>query len=111
MTGYSLYMGTGPIGIAILETRLSQNTQIVHSRLIEHLRPDNPLAHALYPLAPFSLTDPAGISALNHEVAREAATIAYNDDFALMLIVILDSLPLLLLVRVPRRLLPAAADD
>ena len=39
--------------------------------------------------------------------------IGYIDDFALMLIVILASLPLLLLVRVPRRqpLTAAAADD
>src|SRR5689334_25391526 len=51
----------GSIGIAILETELSQNTQIVHSRLIEHLRPDNPLAQAPYLTAPFSLTDPTGI--------------------------------------------------
>ena len=38
--------------------------------------------------------------------------IGYIDDFALMLIVILASLPLLLLVRAPRREpVPAAADD
>jgi DHA2 family multidrug resistance protein len=91
----------GSIGIAILETELSQNTQIVHSRLMEHLRPDNPLAQAPYLSAPFSLTDPTGIAALNHEVTRQAPMIAYNDDFALMLIVILASLPLLLLVRTP----------
>ena len=85
----------GSIGIAILETQLSQNTQIVHSRLVEHLRPDNPLAQAL-----------------NHEVTRQAAMIAYNDDFALMLIVILASLPLLLLVRgPPRQPMPVAAVD
>jgi len=102
----------GSIGIAILETQLSQNTQIVHSRLVEHLRPDNPLAQAPYLSAPFSLTDPSGIAALNHEVTRQAAMIAYNDDFALMLIVILASLPLLLLVRGPRRQpMPVAADD
>ena len=102
----------GSIGIAILETQLTQNTQIVHSRLIEHLRPDNPLAQAPYLSAPFSLTNPSGIAALNHEVTRQAAMIAYNDDFALMLIVILASLPLLLLVRGPRRQpVPAAADD
>ena len=102
----------GSIGIAVLETQLTQNTQIVHSRLIEWLRPDNPLAQAPYLTAPFSLTDPSGIAALNHEVTRQAAMIAYNDDFALMLLVILASLPLLLLVRVPRREpMPAAADD
>ena len=102
----------GSIGIAILETELSQNTQIVHSRLIEHLRPDNPLAQAPSLSAPFSLTAPSGIAALNHEVTRQAAMVAYNDDFALMLIVILASLPLLLLVRHPRRQpVPAAADN
>jgi MFS transporter, DHA2 family, multidrug resistance protein len=102
----------GSIGIAILETELTQNTQIMHSSLVEHLRPDNPLAQFPYLSAPFSLTDPSGIAALNQEVTRQAAMIAYNDDFALMLMVILASLPLLLLVRVPRRQpMPAAADD
>jgi MFS transporter, DHA2 family, multidrug resistance protein len=102
----------GSIGIAILETQLAQNTQIVHSRLIEHLRPDNPLAQAPYLSAPFSLTTPSGIAALNHEVTRQAAMIGYIDDFVLMMIVILASLPLLLLVRVPRRQpMTAAADD
>jgi len=37
---------------------------------------------------------------------------AYNDDFALMLMVVLASLPLLLLIRGPRRQpVAAAADD
>src|SRR5947209_2244521 len=102
----------GSIGISIVVALLAENTQVVHSRLVEHLRPDNPLAQAPYLMAPFSLTTPSGIAALNHEVTRQAAMIAYNDDFALMLIVILASLPLLLLVRGPRRQpLPAAADD
>jgi MFS transporter, DHA2 family, multidrug resistance protein len=102
----------GSIGIAILETELAQNTQIVHSGLVEHLRPDNPLAQAPYLLAPFSLTAPSGIAALNQEVTRQAAMIAYIDDFMLMLIVILACLPLLLLVRGEDRQ-PAAvgADD
>jgi DHA2 family multidrug resistance protein len=106
-----MHMLGGSIGIAILETELSQNTQIVHSRLMEHLRPDNPLAQAPYLSAAFSLTDPSGIAGLNHGVTRQAAMIAYNDDFALMLIVILASLPLLLLVRTPRRQPLPAADD
>src|SRR5947207_7032884 len=101
----------GSIGIAILETELTQNTQIVHSRLMEHLRPDNPQAQAPYLTSPFNLTTPSGIAALNHEVTRQAAMIGYIDDFALMLIVILACLPLLLLVRSPRRRpVPAAAE-
>jgi MFS transporter, DHA2 family, multidrug resistance protein len=102
----------GSIGIAVLEMQLVQNTQIVHSRLMEWLRPDNPLAQAPFLAAPFSLTTPSGIAALNHEVTRQAAMIGYIDDFALMLIVILASIPLLLLVRGPRRQpATAAADD
>ena len=65
--------------------------------------PGQPAGARAAPPAPFSLTDPAGIAALNHEVTRQAAMIGYIDDFALMLLVILGSLPLLLLVRVPRR--------
>jgi DHA2 family multidrug resistance protein len=102
----------GSIGIAILETQLAQNTQIVHSHLVEGLRPDNPLMRAPFMPPAFDLTSPHGLAALNQEVTRQAAMIGYIDDFMLMLIVILASLPLLLLVRVPRRRpLPAAADD
>src|SRR5437879_5993085 len=93
----------GSIGIAILETQLSQNTQIVHSRLVEWLRPDNPLAQAPFLGAPFSLTTPSGLAALNREVTRQAAMIGYIDDFVLMMLVILCSLPLLLPIRGPRR--------
>jgi DHA2 family multidrug resistance protein len=53
--------------------------------------------------APFDLTTAHGVAALNQEVTRQAAMIAYIDDFLLMLIVILGTLPLLLLVRVPRQ--------
>src|ERR1700733_9017143 len=34
----------GSVGISILEATLAQNTQIVHSQLMENLRPDTPLA-------------------------------------------------------------------
>jgi len=50
----------GSIGISILVATLAQNTQVVHSRLVEGLRPDNPLAQAPYLPAPFSLSTPGG---------------------------------------------------
>jgi DHA2 family multidrug resistance protein len=93
----------GSIGISILETQLAQNTQIVHSRLIEGLRPDNPLAQGHFLASNFSLTAPSGVAALNAEVTRQAAMISYNDDFKLMMIIVLASLPLVLLIRVPKR--------
>ena len=89
----------GSIGIAILEALLAENTQIVHARLVEQLRPDNPLAQAPYLVAPFSLTTPSGIAALNAEVTRQAAMVAYVNDFALMMVVATGSIMLSLLVR------------
>jgi DHA2 family multidrug resistance protein len=93
----------GSIGISVLVATLAENTQAVHSRLVENLRPDNPLAK------PFSLTTPGGLAALNHEVTRQAAMVAYIDDFKMMMVVALLALPLLLLLREPRRRLPPAA--
>jgi hypothetical protein len=40
---------------------------------------------------------PSGIAALNHEITRRAAMIAYKADFAPMVIAVLASLSLLLL--------------
>ena len=75
------------IGIAILEALFVENSQIVHSRLIEHLRPDNPLAQAPYLLAPYSLSTTTGIAALDAEVTRQAQMVAYIDDFKLMMVI------------------------
>ena len=92
----------GSVGIAIVEALLTENTQVVHSRLVEHLRPDNPLAQAPYLMPPFSLTSPTGVAALNAEATRQAAMVAYIDDFKMMMIIIMLALPLLLLLRGPR---------
>ncbi len=95
----------GSMGIAILEALLTRNTQIVHSRLVEQLRPDNPLAQAPFLAAPYSLSTAPGIAALNAEVTRQAAMVAYINNFALMMVLSLGSIGLLLLLRLKR---PAA---
>ena len=89
----------GSIGISILVALLIQNTQIVHSRLVEHLRPDNPLAQAPLSGAAIQPHHPSGIAALNAEVTRQAAMVAYINDFALMMMMVIAAMPLLLLVR------------
>ena len=81
---------------------------MVHSRLVEGVRPDNPLLQAPYLAAPFSLSTPSGMAALNAEVTRQAAMVAYIDDFKLMMLIALASLPLLLLLREMRRQPPPA---
>ena len=102
----------GSIGISVLVANLSEKTQTVHSRLVEGLRPDNPLAQAPFLAAPFSLSTPGGLAALNAEVTRQAAMVAYIDDFQLMMLIALATLPVLLLLREGRRRpLTVAADD
>jgi MFS transporter, DHA2 family, multidrug resistance protein len=70
---------------------------------MEHLRPDNPLAQAPFLAQSFSLTNPSGIAALNAEATRQAAMVAYIDDFKLMMLLVILASPLILLLRTPRR--------
>ena len=58
------------------------------------------------------------MAALNAEVTRQAAMVAYIDDFKLIMLIALASLPLLLLLRPAHRrpapaaaIAPVAADD
>jgi len=90
-------------GISIMQALHTSNSQIIHSGMIEHLRPDNPLARAPTLAAPFSLTNPTGLALLNGQVDRQASMIAYVDDFWLMLFVALALAPVLLLMRRPSR--------
>jgi MFS transporter, DHA2 family, multidrug resistance protein len=99
----------GSVGISILVATFAQNTQVVHSRLVEGLRPDNPLVQGPYLAAPFSLSTPTGMAALNAEVTRQAAMVAYIDDFRLIMLIALAAIPLLLLLRETRRRPPPAA--
>jgi DHA2 family multidrug resistance protein len=57
------------------------------------------------------LTEQSGIAALNAEATRQAAMVAYLDDFKLMMIIVMLGAPLLLLLRKPRPArAPAAAE-
>jgi len=51
----------------------------------------------------YNLGSPAGMAAINAQVSRQAATLAYLQDFRLMMWVTLASLPLILLLRPPAR--------
>jgi MFS transporter, DHA2 family, multidrug resistance protein len=98
----------GSFGISIFEAILAQNTQVVHSRLVEGLRPDNPLTRIPHVL-PFSLATPSGVAALNHEVTRQAGMVSYIDVYSLMMLIVIATIPLLLLVRPGEARRPAAA--
>ncbi|MBU6994092.1 DHA2 family efflux MFS transporter permease subunit [Ferrovum myxofaciens] len=84
------------IGISIVQTLLTRNTQINHATLAEHITPYTLHSPAIGALDP---AHPASILALNGQITRQAAMIAYNNDFELMMVVTLAVMPLLILLR------------
>jgi DHA2 family multidrug resistance protein len=91
------------IGISIVEALLTQNTQILHSVLGEHLIPYNLHANIAYMANHVNVSTPAGLAALNGIVTNQAIMIAYIDDYKLMMIMTLAVIPLLFLLRVPKK--------
>jgi DHA2 family multidrug resistance protein len=81
------------IGISVVETLLTRNTQTAHASLAEHVTPFSPLIHAQ------GAQTLQRLSALNAQVTEQAAMIAYNDNFRLMFWLSLAAIPLLLLLR------------
>jgi MFS transporter, DHA2 family, multidrug resistance protein len=83
------------IGISTVETLLTRNTQIMHASLAEHVTPYSPLVRARMP----AVADAHGLSALNAQVTQQAAMVAYDDDFKLMMWMALAAIPLVFLMR------------
>ena len=108
---FSLLRNIGSaIGIAVAQALLVRNTQVAHSGLVENLSAANPDPLRSPLGAAFQLTTPGGVAFLNDEVTRQAAMIAYVDDFLLLLILSFAVIPLLLLIRPPRHGAVPAAD-
>jgi DHA2 family multidrug resistance protein len=84
------------IGISVVNTLFTRNTQIVHAMLGEHVTRYSRVLRAQLPDGPPSLRTLAG---LNATVSEQAAMIAYNNDFKLMMVLSLASIPLVFLMR------------
>ncbi|MFO1080734.1 MAG: DHA2 family efflux MFS transporter permease subunit [Reyranellaceae bacterium] len=97
---YSLMRNIGSsIGISLVIFLLTRNTQLVHAELAGRVTPFNDALAALGAGALWSPASVAGRAALNAEVTRQAAIVAYADDFKLMMIVALLALPLVFLLK------------
>ncbi|MDR3510446.1 MAG: MDR family MFS transporter [Caulobacteraceae bacterium] len=94
-------------GISIMQALFTTNVQVVHARLVERLRLDNPLARPPYLPAPFDLTTNSGIAALEGEVTRQASMVAYIDVFYLMFLTTVVMIPLVMLLEKPRDQIPS----
>ncbi len=103
---FTLIRNTGSaIGISVLQAMTIRNTAIVHSRLVEGVRPDNPVLAQASP--GFDFTAPEQVARMNAEISRQASMVGYIDAFWFLFILTLAAIPLLLLMRKPRK----AADD
>jgi DHA2 family multidrug resistance protein len=99
---FSLMRNLGlSVGISATQSLLVSNTQIVHARLAASVTP-----WALGTQRMAAALTPAALAALNAEVTRQATMIAYIDDFELMFILTMLTIPLLLLIRRPRLAVP-----
>ena len=108
---YSLIRNIGSsIGIALVQALLVRNTQIAHASLAEKITNANPALHDPVIASAYNLANPAGLASLNGEITRQASMIAYVDDFWLMMILTLAVIPLLLLIRPPKKNVPVTID-
>jgi DHA2 family multidrug resistance protein len=107
---FSLMRNIGSsVGISIVMTLLSRNTQLNHAEIASRLTPFGDNAAQINAAIAHST---GGLAALNGEVTRQASGIAFLNDFWLMMVMTLVSIPLLLLLRpVKHAMAPAVVAD
>jgi DHA2 family multidrug resistance protein len=87
------------VGVSIMQAQFVRSTDVVRTHLVEPLRRDNPMVQPPYLPAPFSLSTPGGLAALDGEVTRQASMVAYVGLFHMMFVATLVMVPLVLLLR------------
>lgn len=89
------------IGISIVISQLQQNIQKNHAAFADFITPFNlPLKQAMQE-GIWSIHTTQGLASLNGEVTRQAATLAYLQDFRLMMWITLAALPLIVFLKAP----------
>jgi DHA2 family multidrug resistance protein len=108
---YSLLRNIGSsIGISIVQALLTSGTIRAHAELATHVTQSNPNMLTLPNI--WNPSVQSGAAALNAEVNRQAAMLAYLNDFQIMMYLTIFAMPLLLLVRKPgAQPVTAAASD
>ncbi|WP_410209953.1 DHA2 family efflux MFS transporter permease subunit [Aquirhabdus sp.] len=91
------------VGISMVQILLTRNTQILHASLAEHITPFNPAAQPALQAAKIDLASPQSLAILNNEITRQAAMIAYLNDFKLIMIMAIVLLPLLVFIQKARQ--------
>lgn len=101
--GFALFYLTYDIGNAIGTAMIiglhTRHSQINHALLTEHVNPFNELWRYGTLRGGWSLGNLEGLSAIDNEITRQAAMIAYNNSFMIIAILTAATAPLLLLFR------------
>ncbi|MDR3497856.1 MAG: DHA2 family efflux MFS transporter permease subunit [Parvibaculum sp.] len=100
---YSLLRNVGSsVGISTAEALVATLTQINHAQLASRMDPTNPIFRPEAMPRGFGLDTPLGLALMNGEITRQAAAIAYLDDFRVMMFMTILVIPLVYLMRAPK---------
>jgi DHA2 family multidrug resistance protein len=101
---YSLARNIGSsIGISVVNTMLTRNTQASHADIAQYVTPTNPILNEPDNWQLLSPSSASGRAALDAIVTSQARIIAYIDDYKLLMIATLLVIPLLLVFDKPAR--------
>jgi MFS transporter, DHA2 family, multidrug resistance protein len=97
---FSLIRNMGSsIGISAVAALFTRNTQMMHARLAEQV---TPYGNLLQQHGAAAWSSAEGLAQLNALVTRQAAMIAYNNDFKLLMVLALCAIPAVFLMRTAR---------
>jgi DHA2 family multidrug resistance protein len=97
---YNLSRNVGSsVGISVLSYLLTRNNQVNHATIASHVTAFNHMFDNSIVLHAWSPWTASGRAALDQVVQTQASIISYIDDFKLMMILSLASIPLVLLLR------------
>jgi DHA2 family multidrug resistance protein len=87
------------IGISVVMFLLTRNIQRLHVSMGAHITPYNAIANPAAAAAHVDTGSLAGLAGLNAMISDQASMIAYIDDFHLMMVLTLATIPFLFLIK------------
>jgi DHA2 family multidrug resistance protein len=90
------------VGISVMQGMVVRNTQVMHASLAAHVDPSDPVVSADL-LPRFDLSTIPGLEALNAEITRQSAMVAYVNDFRVMFWAMVLCIPAVLIMRPSKR--------
>lgn len=101
---YSLSRNVGSsVGISIVTVLLTQNIQVNHAEIGAYVTPFNRAFDAWAIKSYLDPTIASGRAALDAMITVQASWVAYIDDFKLLMVLSLAVMPLLLIIKSPKR--------